>query len=95
METKPQYVTSILEALAHEYKEYARIMDQAETEKKNIGNQIKTLLEKPGTTIAGEYKITWSTYGKAGIDTARLKKEYPAIAGLLATSTPCDRLTVT
>ena len=94
MESLPKNMTGILEALAHEYKEYARIMDQAETEKKNISNQIKTLLEKPGTAFAGEYKITWSTYDKAGIDTARLKKEYPGVAALLATSTPCDRLTV-
>lgn len=94
MESLPQNMTGILEALVHEYKEYARIMEQAETEKKNIAGQIKTLLEKPGTAFAGEYKITWSTYDKTGIDVKQLEKEYPAIAKLVAKTTPCDRLTV-
>ena len=94
MEALPRNITSTLEALAHEYKEYARIQEQAENEKKAIANQIKTLLEKPGTATAGEYKISWITYSKTGIDTKKLERDYPEVAKLVSKSTPCDRLNI-
>lgn len=92
MEAQPK--TATLEQLVTDYKNYQRIMEQAETEKNLLAAEIKTLLGDYGTTIVGQYKISWTTMQRTNIDSKRLKLEYPKIAELVSSTSTSDRLTV-
>ena len=92
MEAQPKAAT--LEQLVTDYKNYQRIEEEAKAQKELLAAEIKTALGNYGPRIVGPYKITWSVCSKTGIDTKRLRAEYPAIAKLLATSSTYDKLTV-
>ena len=94
MESILKYQPEELEELVTEYKNYQRIEEEAKAQKELLAAEIKTALGGYGPRIVGPYKITWSVCSKAGIDTKRLRAEYPAIAKLLATSSTYDKLTV-
>jgi len=68
-------------SLCSEYKQFKRLEEEAKTAKDALRDKLFAVLGELKETklIAGEYKITISSYQKFDIDKKRLESEHKAI----------------
>ena len=64
-----------------EFREYKRILEEAQNQLKSIQNDITELMEIENTDIltGDDFKITWKEYSKTNFDSKTLKNEVPEL----------------
>ena len=85
-----------LEAKIKEFKEYSRMIEEMETLKDAIADELKAAMNEAGQDklIIGEYKVSYTPYMSSRVDTTALKKELPDIAARYTKITEARRFQV-
>lgn len=60
-------------------REMQRLAEEAQAEAEALKDEIKAIMGDSEELRAGEYKITWKPIKSSRIDTAALKRAFPAI----------------
>lgn len=83
-----------LESLCRELRQIQALIDEAQAEAEAIRDAIKAAVGDSESVQAGEYKITYKPVTSARIDTAALRKAFPAIVEQYTKQTTVRRFSI-
>lgn len=78
-----------LESKIREYKEYARIIEEAQAIRDAIGDELKAMMAAEGVDklIVGEYKLSYVDVTRTTLNRARLEEKFGDLTEYTNTST--------
>ena len=83
-----------IEAKARELRQLQALIEEAQAEAEALKDEIKAIMGDSEELRAGEYKITWKSVKSSRIDTAALKRAFPAIVEQFTKPTTTRRFIV-
>jgi len=85
-----------LEAKIREYREYARMIEEMESIKSAIGDELKAIMNESGESkmIVGEYKLSYTDCTRKDLDKKRLESDHADIYAAYIKETTYKRFQV-
>jgi len=83
-----------LEAKIREYREYARMIEEMESIKSAIGDELKAAMNGESKMIVGEYKLSYTDCTRKDLDRKRLESDHADIYAAYIKETTYKRFQV-